>query len=312
MADDSKKPPSSSSDTPPLASSNADAQPSSSHTSPPALSNSNAPSPASNSSFTMADDSKKPPTSSSSGTPQPASHIDLSSSVPPAPSKSLLKRSRSTTRLPSESLASDSAAPLQRAAASVSSINAAATTSSSKPDSPRSADIHKQEEIQLASDSSSRRSQEIQEVSSSSRQIDSAPRKSPLRAPYSRPSIRYQQSSPTPQQQQQQQQQERQEEELEAPNSNCCYITCMIISIGAFGWLLSFIVRSSSSLLFNSIISLSIAPRNNQLIHLNIFNYCFRSTFLGKEKSSPLVRVLHYALNFLADKLGHSGFVFDK
>jgi hypothetical protein len=137
-----------------------------------------------------------------------------------------------------------------------------------------------------------------------------------LRAPYSRPSIRYQQSSPTPQQQQQQQEQqeerqeEPQEEELEAPNSNCCYITCMIISIGAFGLLLCFIVRSSSSLLFNSIISLSIAPRNNQLIHLNIFNYCFRSTFLGKEKSSPLVRVLHYALNFLADKLGHSGLCF--
>jgi hypothetical protein len=124
-------------------------------------------------------------------------------------------------------------------------------------------------------------------------QIDSAPRKSPSRprAPYSRPSIRHQQPSPTPQQQQQQQQhqeqqeerqEERQEEESEAPNSNCCYITCMIISIGAFGFLYCLIVRSSS-LLFNSFISLSIAPCNNQFIHLNIFNYCFRSTFLGRK-----------------------------
>jgi hypothetical protein len=56
--------------------------------------------------------------------------------------------------------------------------------------------------------------------------------------------------NPSEQQQWQQQEVQEEEDEFEAPNSYCCYITCILISVAAFGFFLSFIVRSSS-LLFN-------------------------------------------------------------
>jgi hypothetical protein len=107
MDDDSKKPPTSSSHTPSSSSS-------SYHTPPTSPSNSDTPLPASNSSFTMDGDSKKPP------------------------SKSLLRRSQSTPRLPSSESFSLNAAAEPAASVCIKGKAVATTSSSSSSSLPSS------------------------------------------------------------------------------------------------------------------------------------------------------------------------------